>query len=231
MIQRQHLFTTRVEVARCGRYQYRRAFISTGSDLGARKERHSAFPFPTSSDPSVLATRSCFLKKGIQEEISKWHFENQPSTVSKNDIPEIVKEAYHLASSLSNVISSWKRSKIYPFDPEGIVAVMESKVIARQGETTPRPLTLQQHIEEMLVTITPIPLPIRKKSTSRVTLRKNGRAIMLSGPEAALWEKEDQLWKLLREGLKPQLISLCTEHKVDATGTMREMRGRIAPEL
>ena len=114
MIQRQHLFTTRVEVARCGRYQYRRAFISTGSDLGARKERHSAFPFPTSSDPSVLATRSCFLKKGIQEEISKWHFENQPSTVSKNDIPEIVKEAYHLASSLSNVISSWKRSKIYP---------------------------------------------------------------------------------------------------------------------
>ena len=81
----------------------------------------------------------------------------------------------------------------------------------------------------MLVTITPIPLPIRKKSTSRVTLRKNGRAIMLSGPEAALWEKEDQLWKLLKEGLKPQLISLCTEHKVDATGTMREMRGRIAP--
>ena len=83
----------------------------------------------------------------------------------------------------------------------------------------------------MLVTITPIPLPIRKKSTSRVTLRKNGRAIMLSGPEAALWEKEDQLWKLLKEGLKPQLISLCTEHKVDATGTMPEMRGRIAPEL
>ena len=54
---------------------------------------------------------------------------------------------------------------------------------------------------------------------------------MLSGPEAALWEKEDQLWKLLKEGLKPQLISRCTEHKVDATGTMREMRGRIAPEL
>jgi hypothetical protein len=46
-----------------------------------------------------------------------------------------------------------------------------------------------------------------------------------------VWKKEDQLWKLLREGLKPQLISLCTEHKVDATGTMPEMRGRIAPEL
>ena len=46
-----------------------------------------------------------------------------------------------------------------------------------------------------------------------------------------VWKKEDQLWKLLREGLKPQLISLCTEHKVDANGTMPEMRGRIAPEL
>ena len=169
------------------------------------------------------------LKKGFQEETSKWLYDHQNCSVTMNHIPEIVREAYYRASSIATVVSSWKRSNIYPFNPEGIVQVMKEKVEVQTA--TQNPMSMQEHVEHLISLVAPTVEPEKKASTHRVTLRQNGKAMMLSGPEASKHEAEDQLWRLLRDGKVSELQSLCDKYKVPDFGTKKAIRKRIIPEL
>jgi hypothetical protein len=170
------------------------------------------------------------LKKGLEDEVTKWMYERPGTRPTQFDVPEILKEAYYRASSLSNVISSWKRSNIYPFNKEGIVKIMRDRVLPT-GERTERPLTQQQSIEEKLAIILPNTVVPRERTNRRVSLRKSGKAVLLTGPEATEWEAEDRLFKCLNSGKLLELQELCRTHGVADTGIIRILRRRLIPEL
>ena len=149
------------------------------------------------------------------------------------DVPAIVRSAYASSVSIETITSSFERSAILPFNPEKIVEIMKIRIEPPPTRALVQPLNLQeavtQIVEGLIKGDEPETLPTR--SHRRIPTRQNGLALLYTSSDAKARGDQDELYRVLRNGSKPDLVMLSQQHKLPVDGTKVKLRRRLVEEL
>ena len=150
------------------------------------------------------------------------------------DVPAIVRSAYASSVSIETITSSFERSAILPFNPEKIVEIMKIRIEPPPTRALVQPLNLQEAVTQIVEGLIKgdEPETLLTRSHRRIPTRKNGLALLYTSSDAKARGDQDQLYRVLRNGTKPDLVMLSQQQKLPVMdGTKVKLRRRLVEEL